>query len=208
MLNHPSWWSATDIVRKQDFLHIFFYYIYRVEWRKGKWQHTLPVQHIFSISAYTGCNYPLMLVCTSITLTCFIKLLLRFSWKGSQSHSPFCWLYYSLPAILVLTLQSGYLSLNVITMWSQNPHIYHYNCIQMMGKMNVKCLCYSSFFRTEIYGHVKITETINYKRTLFFIMNAIFYLWVGKYWLQREAKYFSHSLEPTRNLCKSKWNSL
>lgn len=106
----------------------FFYYIYRVEWRKGKWQHTLPVQHIFSISAYTGCNYPLMLVCTSITLTCFIKLLLRFSWKGSQSHSPFCWLYYSLPAILVLTLQSGYLSLNVITMWSQNPHIYHYNC--------------------------------------------------------------------------------
>ena len=99
-----------------------------MEWKKGKWYHTLPVQRIFSISAYTGSNSPLTLVCTSITFTCFTKLLLRFSWKGNQSHSPFCWLCYALPAILVLTLQGGYWSLHVITMWSQKIDICQRNC--------------------------------------------------------------------------------
>lgn len=34
MLNHPSWWTTTGKVRKQGFLHSFFNYNYKVEWKE------------------------------------------------------------------------------------------------------------------------------------------------------------------------------
>lgn len=119
MLNHPSQGLATDTVRKQE----------------GGWNEKKENDIIlclcntyFRVSAYTGSNSPLTLVCTGITFTFFTKLFLRSSWKGSWSHSPFCWLCYALPTILVLTLQGGYWSLHVMTMWSQKIHNCQYNC--------------------------------------------------------------------------------
>lgn len=120
------------------------------------------MQHV---SAYTGSNSPLMLVRRSITLTCCTKLLLRFSCQRQTVSQSF---------LLAMLCSSSHFSVNftrcilVLTCYNhvltEDTHLSKQLCVQMMCKMNVKCLCCfqksdPNFFRT-ICGRVKMSKGI------------------------------------------------
>lgn len=114
LINNWHWEKSSSLT--------VFHYIYRAEWKN---ENDITVG-LCNVSVYTRSNSPLILVCTKLLL--YQDTPKIYLWKGKQSHSPPCWLYYALPAILVLTLQGRYCSLHVITMWSQKIHICQNNC--------------------------------------------------------------------------------